>query len=51
MTKENKIELMKFIYKIDVIGVYNSMLRNEFGKLDKKQWREFIDKQIKNLEL
>ena len=51
MKQQNKIELMKFIYKIDVIGVNNSMLRKEFDKNDKKQWREFIDKQIKILEL
>ena len=51
MKKENKIELMEFIYKIDVIGVNNSMLRKEFDKHNKKQWREFIEKQIKILEL
>tara|TARA_R100001463_G_scaffold103671_1_gene158138 strand:- start:3116 stop:3268 length:153 start_codon:yes stop_codon:yes gene_type:complete len=50
MKKENKIELMKFIYKIDALGVNNSMLRKEFDKLDKKQWREFIDKLTKKLE-
>ena len=49
MKKENKIELMEFIYKIDVMGVNNSMLRKEFDKHDKKQWREFIEKQIKIL--
>ena len=51
MKKENKIELMKFIYLIDVIGVNNSMLRLEFEKANKKEWRKFIQSLIDKLEM
>ena len=51
MKEENKMELMKFIYLIDVIGVNNSMLRLEFEKANKKEWRKFIQSLIDKLEM
>jgi hypothetical protein len=50
MKTENKIKLMKFIYTIDNLGHYNAMLRKEFKKLNKKEWRNFIDEHIKILD-
>ena len=51
MKEENKFELMKFIYLIDVIGVHNSMLRLKFDKPNKKEWRKFIQSLIDKLEM
>lgn len=51
MKEENKLELMKFIYLIDAIGVHNAMLRLEFEKANKKEWRKFIQSLIDKLEM
>ncbi len=50
MKKENKLKLMEFIYKIDIIGVHNAMLRLEFEKANKKEWRKFIQSLIDSLK-
>ena len=50
MKKEDKIELLKLIYKIDNAGEYNSMIRRYFDINTKKEWKEFIRKYIKLLD-
>ena len=49
MKKEDKIELLKLIYKIDNAGEFNSMIRRYFDINTKKEWKEFIRKYIKLL--
>jgi len=48
--KEDKIELLKLLYKIDIAGEYNSMVRSYFDINTKKEWKEFIRKYIKLLD-
>jgi len=48
MTNEEKIQLVELIYKLDTMGVNNTMVRQHFDKdgelgLHKpKNWRKFI---------
>ena len=49
MTKEEKIKLMKLIYKLDVLGDSNSIVRSYYDINTKKEWRNFINNHIKLL--
>lgn len=48
MTKQEKFELQKLLYKIMTMGDCNSMIRLRFDKTKRKDWQkfmlEFIDK-------
>jgi hypothetical protein len=49
MTKEEKTQLMKLIYKLDVLGDNNSIVRRYYDINTKKEWRSFINNYIKLL--
>ena len=50
MTKEEKTQLMKLIYKLDVLGDNNSIVRRYYDINTKKEWRSFINNYIKLLD-
>ena len=49
MTKEESTQLMKLIYKLDVLGDNNSVVRKYYDINTKKEWRNFINNHIKLL--
>ena len=49
MTKEESTQLMKLIYKLDVLGDSNSIVRSYYDINTKKEWRNFINNHIKLL--
>ena len=50
MKTEEKFELLKFIYKIDNAGEFNSMIRRYFDINTKKEWKKFTKKYTELLQ-
>ena len=42
MTKTEKVELQKLLYKIMSMGDNNSMVRRQFDIISRKDWQKFI---------